>query len=38
MKNLKKQVEKDFYNLIQRKDIDLFNYYWIYINSKFREV
>lgn len=29
----KKQVEKDFYNLIQRKDIDLFNYYWNYITQ-----
>ena len=29
----KKEVEKDFYNLIQRKDIDLFNYYWIYITQ-----
>ena len=29
----KKEVERDFYNLIQRKDIDLFNYYWIYISQ-----
>ena len=29
--NFKKELENEFYNLIQRKDDDLFKYYWNYV-------
>ena len=35
--NFKKELENEFYNLIQRKDDDLFEYYWNYVYKNLKK-